>query len=256
MTNIAITINTFSLVWWRRGRSTSGAWIVVVLIWLYAMCFVLLAAKIDGTDNVYRPSPYWCSFGKYYLVQKLFGEYFWIWLALLISALLYIPLFLWRRRYITLNPNVWWRCSFHRRMDGDLDVHRRRSLNMVFYPLVYCITVLPASTIRWIGFMEELHGSKINHVPSAAELGGRFIFGLSGIANVVLFLTTRPTLLLGPRPEDVGANRDHVTTTSLHLGPVGKSPNGRPHDYYSDGTDISLEETKKGLEEIAVVQAV
>jgi hypothetical protein len=159
-------------------------------------------------------------------------------------------------------------------MDGDLDVHRRRSLNMVLYdlcyssskrpdtdsassyPLVYCITVLPASTIRWIGFMEELHGSKINRVPSAAELGGRFIFGLSGIANVVLFLTTRPTLLLGPRPEDVGANRDHVTTTSLHLGPVGKSPNGRPHDYYSDGTDISLEETKKGLEEIAMGQAV
>jgi hypothetical protein len=34
-----------------------GAWIAVAFIWSYAFFFVLLTAEIDGSNNVYRPSP-------------------------------------------------------------------------------------------------------------------------------------------------------------------------------------------------------
>jgi hypothetical protein len=200
------------------------------------------------------------------------------------SLLLYTPLFLWRRGHITLNPDVWWRFSFRWRRKSDLDEQRRRSMNMILYdprnnsskrvntdsassyPLVYCITVLPASAIRWTGFMQEVRDNGINHVPSAATLGGRFVFGLSGIANVVLYLATRPRLLLFPRHDDVGGNGDDVPD-SLYLGenghPRGYSPdvidiaiedseNGHPHGYSPDVIDVVLEDPENRLEEIGM----
>lgn len=61
------------------------------------------------------------------------------------------------------------------------------------YPLVYCAIVLPLCVVRWVGFSREANGQQ---VPSAATLAVVTIYGLSGAANVVLFLSTRPHLLL------------------------------------------------------------
>jgi len=59
------------------------------------------------------------------------------------------------------------------------------------YPGVYCVSVLPLSIVRWIGFIQE-RGHRPNHVPSTATLAVAAIYGLSGACNVVLLLTTRP----------------------------------------------------------------
>ena len=58
------------------------------------------------------------------------------------------------------------------------------------YPIVYCVTVLPLSVVRWIGFVQEKHGR--SSVPSAATFSVCALFGLSGLFNVVLLMTTKP----------------------------------------------------------------
>jgi hypothetical protein len=64
------------------------------------------------------------------------------------------------------------------------------------YPLVYAFLVLPLSIVHWIGFVQENHGDKQNHVPAGATIAVQAIYCLSGICNVLLFLLTRPNLLL------------------------------------------------------------
>jgi len=67
------------------------------------------------------------------------------------------------------------------------------------YPFVYCISILPLSIVRWIGFIEE-RGSGVNHVSPAAIFAVAAIYGLSGACNVVLLLTTRPDSVLFGKP--------------------------------------------------------
>ena len=63
------------------------------------------------------------------------------------------------------------------------------------YPLVYAIQILPLSVGRWLGFVQENHDGS-NHVPTTALVAVMAVYLLSGFANVVLFLFTRPNLLL------------------------------------------------------------
>jgi hypothetical protein len=64
------------------------------------------------------------------------------------------------------------------------------------YPFVYACLVLPLSVARWLGFVQENRGDRINHVPAEATIAVQVIYCLSGICNVLLFLLTRPNLLL------------------------------------------------------------
>ena len=69
------------------------------------------------------------------------------------------------------------------------------------YPIVYAVLVLPLSVARWIGFVQETHGDRKNHVPPTALLSVQVIYCLSGLANVILFFLTRPSLLLFGKDE-------------------------------------------------------
>jgi len=71
---------------------------------------------------------------------------------------------------------------------------------------VYCISILPLSTVRWIGFVEEQQGSG-NRVSSTATFAVGAIYGLSGACNVALLLTTRPASVLFGKPTQYSSGR-------------------------------------------------
>jgi hypothetical protein len=152
-----IAVYTFSVVWWRiEMSSVRFAWTVVGVIWTYSILFVMLMAWRYRWDTLFHPSPvwrriylldimhvltfrdqYWCWMGKYYIVQKLFAEYFWVWSALFLSIVLYIPLFFWSLGYLTPDKQVWWKFRIHARTpwarETDSEINRRRSMNMIAY---------------------------------------------------------------------------------------------------------------------------
>jgi len=102
------------------------------------------------------------------------------------------------------DEQVWWKFHIHSQSKwargADPEFERRRSMNMIAYPILYALLVLPQSIIRWLGFVQENTGRHINTIPFAATFTGRVIYGLSGICNVILFLKTRPHLLLMTPP--------------------------------------------------------
>jgi hypothetical protein len=66
-------------------------------------------------------------------MQRIFGEYIWFWLTLLVSIGAYIPLYLCSRGNITVNPDVWWKFSIHRAHKRDLA--RTRALGLIAYAI-------------------------------------------------------------------------------------------------------------------------
>jgi hypothetical protein len=159
---------------------------------------------------------YWCWIGDRYTAERIFGQYLWLWLTLLVSIMSYIPLFFWARGYITVDPQRWWKFTFHIKVildapADDLDRQsRRRALGMIAYvlsflcnpitrfliaylfsyPFVYSVLVLPLSIIRWTDF------SQGNRAPSIATFIVINIYALSGAFNALLLLWTRPHFFL------------------------------------------------------------
>ena len=64
------------------------------------------------------------------------------------------------------------------------------------YPIVYAITILPNAVVRLIEFEQDRRGEQPSMAFSAFVLTSRFILALTGLSNVLLYLITRPNLLL------------------------------------------------------------
>jgi len=73
---------------------------------------------------------------------------------------------------------------------------------MIAYPIVFAVVALPYSVIRW----KTRFGA--THSLPTATFAVCFLFGFSGAFNVLLFLLTRPNLLL-PR------NRNRTLVAAL-----------------------------------------
>jgi hypothetical protein len=75
---------------------------------------------------------YWCWIGEPYLKWRIFGEYMWFWMTLLVSIATYIPLYLWSRGNINFDNASWWKFTIQRADHSEgLRGIRRRSLIML-----------------------------------------------------------------------------------------------------------------------------
>jgi len=156
-----------------------------------------------------------------------------MWSSLFISVLLYIPLFFWGRGNITIGDRFWSFRIHRRQLVDDHDGQRRHSLTMIAYvvshfplpphahretetppfasyPLVYAAQILPLSAARWIGFVQENRGDRKNHVPPTAVIAVQVLHLMSGLANVLLFVYTRPNLLLFKDDGDISDRSENM----------------------------------------------
>jgi len=168
---IILTVHTFVVALWKVGfRARNIAFGVVAVATVFVGLWVGIG---NGTHNHYEtPTPYWCWIGPGYGKERLAGEYIWLWIALFASVIMNFSLYFW--------------------MKGRLSVNLQR---MLFYPLAFAVIVLPLTITRWSSFDHK-------HVSSAATFFSVFVFNLSGVVNVLLFLIVRPELLLFTPPED------------------------------------------------------
>ncbi|KIM92305.1 hypothetical protein PILCRDRAFT_118109 [Piloderma croceum F 1598] len=181
------------------------AYTTVGLTWFFLASFIAISVSVHthGSDFYYTPVGYWCWIGNRHRVEQFTGQYMWIWIAMFVSFLTYVPLFFWARGNITVSPMHWWKFMVRRDnnlvQDIDPDGRKRRSICMIVYPIVFAVVALPYSVIRW----RTHFGSAAHGLPNAtfATFAAYVLYGLSGAFNVLLFLFTRPYLLL-PRNID------------------------------------------------------
>lgn len=70
---------------------------------------------------------FWCWVGPDFAQDRIWGEYFWLWVTLFISFAVYVPLFLWNQGYITIDEKHWWKVGWYRKpLIGDDQGLRKR----------------------------------------------------------------------------------------------------------------------------------
>ncbi|QRV89717.1 G protein coupled glucose receptor regulating Gpa2 protein [Ceratobasidium sp. AG-Ba] len=241
---------------------------VIGLIWLYlGLCvsvgFAVNQGKADskhGTDialeDFYVPTPFWCWIGQGYMIERIVFEYLWLWSTALISIVLYGILFLRLRGFISVDPRRWTRIRFHFRRaksqdmsyvngpngvrlqamstsSGRLVIKQETSdaLKLLYYPAAYTGLVLPLSIARWTTFdpsaPPDLTRTAAN-TPFTATAIVLCIFGLSGLVNVVMFISTRPNVLgfgarRQARAEKLREKGSGAISTFGSIGPTGRN---------------------------------
>ncbi|CUA76072.1 hypothetical protein RSOLAG22IIIB_02079 [Rhizoctonia solani] len=231
----------------------------IAFIWIYlSLCvsvgFAINEKKIRATsadvalEEFYAPTPFYCWIGQGYLVERIVFEYFWIWTAALSSIILYSILFLRMRGYISVDPREWTHIRFHWRRTSSSDMsfvngpngarlqamatpsgrlvikqETKDALKMLYYPAAYTALTLPLSIARWSTFNPSYPpnlGRTPAETPFLATAIVVSIFGLSGVVNVLLFVSTRPNVL------GFGQRRQARADRLREKGPIGLSTFG------------------------------
>lgn len=120
MSTLVITLHTFATVFFRWQPSRwPRLWIVVItFIWTFILLFVVLGyavhksqySKPDG-NPYFAPTPFWCWISSKYMIERIFGEYFWLWSSAVLNIILYPFLFFTLRGNIDVDPGNWRRVS-------------------------------------------------------------------------------------------------------------------------------------------------
>ncbi|KDQ17267.1 hypothetical protein BOTBODRAFT_185972 [Botryobasidium botryosum FD-172 SS1] len=243
MNTLAIAVHTFCVVFfrWRPPPSKLIPLCVVACIWLYNTLFASIGygthtGKGD-TQPFYIPTPFCAPFNRcslYHSIPTRFAsQYIWINLAIFTSIALYVPLFFSIRGNIEVLPtgDRWYDYSFKlvRSPDrGGVSVTAASpcgsiqdplasawissaAKKMLWYPVAYIITALPANLLRW-GILHKLDPDvPVKEIRFTTIAVACFLVNASGIINVTLFAFTRPNILL------FGERRDHMEHSSSSM---------------------------------------
>ncbi|TDL15996.1 hypothetical protein BD410DRAFT_902282 [Rickenella mellea] len=212
LSTMAISLHTFFVIFfkWVPPRNRHLRIGVIAFIWtlMFVVVFCPWAVHRNDGHHYYAPTPYWCWISQRYLAERIAGEYSWLWFAAFISLIAYVLLFLRLRGNIVVDPERWQNVTFRwypypseepyrdRRSDAS-SLAQKEARKMLWYPLCYIVVILPQSAVRWRQFTGH-------PVPFIALAVCATIFRLSGFMNVLLFMLTRPKLMIFRRnPPDI-----------------------------------------------------
>jgi len=186
LATLAIAVQTFVTIWWVKHPQKSVAFISVGIQWTMA---IFLAAIPYGLHTkppskyYATPTPYWCWIGQGFTKDRIADEYFWFWLTLFVSIVLYLLLFLFQLGFI--KPGTSWyapKCKPEQTPAGLWTV--------IWYPIVYCVMIMPLSIVRWVSF-KQVATFGTSHISPVATFTVSTILGLSGFWDAMLYLLTR-----------------------------------------------------------------
>ncbi|KLO12173.1 hypothetical protein SCHPADRAFT_854296 [Schizopora paradoxa] len=214
LSNIAISLHTFFVIFFNWN---SKSWLVPtavnLFLWTYLSLLVVIGYVVHQSPglNFFSPTPTWCWIDKKFVVERLIGDYVYPWLACLLLLVVYSLLFFRLRGWVSVTPDRWSRIRLVRRgssnrlTQGEFGraiednsesgigtlIGRQKASKMLWYPVCYIILILPMSIVRWIHFTND-----DNPPPFILTAAVATLFKLSGLVNVVLYMLTRPNLLL------------------------------------------------------------
>ncbi|KAF8580806.1 hypothetical protein K439DRAFT_281668 [Ramaria rubella] len=209
LVTLVIAIHTFMVIFFQWIPPKSLFIPLTVLVGVCAFLIAYLSYELSVSrapdQSFYAPTPYWCWIGPSHSAARIWGQYLWLWLTAFMSILLYPPLYFCVKGNLSYNAESSWKIRISRTpaaRDSSLTSHAAKvattdAMCMLYYPAAYTLLVLPDSIVRFMGEAWQAQGRRL---PFAPTLTGSALFGLSGVVNVILFMMTRPNLLLFRSP--------------------------------------------------------
>ncbi|KAI0053374.1 hypothetical protein FA95DRAFT_1481521 [Auriscalpium vulgare] len=188
-TALSVALFTFTtlIFRWKPDTNVPRGVLVVVGIWIFIALAIGINVGVNGSKFYgFGPGEYWCWISHNYSVQRTVVDFLWMWISAFFSILAYVPAFLVLTGYIRVEGM---RIYIMSKAEAPaIPPSHRLAYNMLFYPTVYIITVLPLTVVRYSTFAGH-------HPPFAATVAVDTLFLLSGLLNVLLYVITRPFLL-------------------------------------------------------------
>jgi len=194
---LVIAAHTFCLLFLELKTRAFVLWVTLIGGWSAIASLVILGPATLNTEkrgSFFGVSGYWCWISPNYPTQRITLDYIFMFLAVFISFILYILIFLRLRGNIVRSG---WNIRFCKKTAPGSGSWQGRQLannqamliakQMMLYPIAYIILVFPLAISRfasWAG----------NNVPFEVTIFTAAIFLLSGLVNVMLFTTTRRIL--------------------------------------------------------------
>ncbi|KAF9526925.1 hypothetical protein CPB83DRAFT_895778 [Crepidotus variabilis] len=207
LTSLAIALHTFGVLVlrWKPSRHLNKA--IILCVWVVTALIVIIPAATPRNEPLYGPAGFWCFITPRWKTLQLTGMYLWIWIAAFSMLILYSIMFGVMRGWLNIggSPNG------EAPVDSEEDKQAKAIAKMMlFFPAVYIFTILPNSLARWL--------TTAGHdIPSEFILFGNTVFGSSGFLNFILFLLTRPAIVIG---ETITV--EHVPNLPLHSPSISK----------------------------------
>ena len=201
-----IGVHTFTHLFLRRKYSNRTFYIALFLAW--ALLFLELSienfvlAKQKGNRPFYGIAGYWCWIAPFHPIERFTTSYLYMFVSAGCSFILYSLVFFRLRGNISVSTR--YQISFHRRpkvmacttSDGTYIMTDDRRVEshlttlakqMLWYPIVYTILVLPMAASRFSTFSGA-------SVPFGVIIFTASVYMLHGFLNTVLFCTTQNIL--------------------------------------------------------------
>ncbi|KZV95833.1 hypothetical protein EXIGLDRAFT_765907 [Exidia glandulosa HHB12029] len=159
--------------WLRQGRTTCGTGHRKL-----SQTRVIVSRQ-EPDHPLFAPTPFWCWISAHYDRDRIPAFYVWLWSCTGLSILLYVPLFLYIRGNLEIDPCRIWPVSL-----------RRAPPPVEKYPVVYVVLSVPFSVMRWTGSFEAKH--------TVDDPWYFFCVSLhyyEGLANALILTLTRPSIL-------------------------------------------------------------
>ncbi|KIK96011.1 hypothetical protein PAXRUDRAFT_139473 [Paxillus rubicundulus Ve08.2h10] len=196
LSTMAIALYTLQVLVFHFNSSPKFALVVLAVIWVITALLVAIPNAIQ--HGLYNPTGQWCWINER-RSEQIGLEYLWMWIAAFLHIVVYVFLALVLKRVIIIDGHRlrWPRGGRERQRSflssTNYDPEPRRdegiiAFQLLFYPAVYIIVVLPISAARFSSF----NG---NYVPFPVTAVADTLFALDGLLNVALYSLTRPKLI-------------------------------------------------------------
>ncbi|KAG8993858.1 hypothetical protein FRB94_010333 [Tulasnella sp. JGI-2019a] len=234
---LAIGVTSFAIIVLRWPNSASKTIPTVVHAVVITLLILFIVVPTQLQRNYYGPVGFWCWISSDYKVEQITLQYMWFWTAGFVNIILYILIFLALRGnlFVTFNSeatNGWgrgsmrinWERNRNRRASAATSEERKRLMrtarHLLAYPVVYTITVLPMSIVRWLEFTHPHRNTPFEAVAFSAV-----VYTSSGFFNVILYTVTHWRFLTRSNERQITAVVELTTKSESH-GVAGLSTFG------------------------------
>ncbi|KAL1720802.1 hypothetical protein EV715DRAFT_196463 [Schizophyllum commune] len=206
----AIAIHTFAAIVFKIITPHSLAVATMVFIWVFSILVVAVPAGLNA-GRYYGNTGYWCWIQQDFDHLRIPLEYMWMWAAAFISIICYACVaFVLRGHDLGMAKFAQGRRFSMSTMDrGSQRKAKNLAMQMLFYPVIYFITVFPIAVVRWMAFSGY-------DIPFEATAFADTLFALSGLFNVLLYAWTRRSIITGNKPTTVSGSRSGSTSYHMH----------------------------------------
>jgi len=199
--SFTISFHLFNLLFLRYQTGKVAKWGIIAFGWSFVFALVFIGPVVvqkEAKGHYFGISNLGCRITPAYRLEEIMLEYFFQFLAVILNFGLHLVTYLRVRGNILRVDGKWlWRSGASWKLGLGRDYTDSAMLHlaqyMVWYPIAYAVTILPAAIAR----LPALCG--MPDIPLWLQAVTGAISELSGLVNVVLFLGVRR---LFPEPEE------------------------------------------------------